>query len=180
MMGAAVKQFAMALAAGVALALVAPQAVVAQENPREEAVRAVMVFNFLRFTEFPAVRSEDGRDIRLCVYVRGARQADALYELEGRRVGKRTLRVMDFSASQEDCQVLYVDTRQRWNGVAGHPRLANAMTISEYAGFAQEGGLIEVDVARDGVHFDINLGLGRRTGFHFAPELLRLARRIHE
>lgn len=152
----------------------------AQEMPREEAVRAVMVFNFLRFTEFPSGRLGDGREIRLCIHARGPRQADALFQLDGRRIGKRRLNVLDYSVSQGGCHVLYVDSRQGWNAVADSSRVDNALTISAYPGFILEGGMIEMDVRREGAQFEINLGQGRRAGFHFAPELLRLARRTHE
>jgi len=163
-----------------AWAALAAHGLPAQEMPREEAVRAVMVFNFLKFTEFPPGRAEDGRVIRLCIHVRSPRQADALFQLDGQRAGRRSLKVLDFPVSQGECNVLYVDTRQAWNTVEGNPRLGNALTISAHPGFIQEGGMIELDVRGEGAQFEINLGLGRRTGFHFAPELLRLARRIHE
>lgn len=161
-------------------ALVAHGPVARAQEPRDEAVRAVMVFNFLRFTEFPPGHMDDEREIRLCILARGPRQANAFFQLDGRRVGKRSLKVLDFTVSQGTCHVLYVDTRQGWNAVADSPRLNSTLSISAYPGFIEDGGMIELDVRREGTQFEINLGQGRRAGFHFAPELLRLARRIHE
>lgn len=180
-MPAVIKPFLLvALGAWAVLAGHAPVEALAEELPREEAVRAVLVFNFLRFTEFPPGRVGNGREIMLCMHVRRPRQADALYQLDGRRVGQRSLKVVDFPLSQGACDVLYVDSQQRWHALADHPRLEKALTISAYPGFAREGGMIEVDVDSEGTRFDINLRQGRRVGFHFSPELLRLARRIHE
>lgn len=163
-------------------ALLAPHGAVAwgQESPREEAVRAVMAFNFLRFTEFPAGRLDEEREVRLCIQVRSPRQADALFQLDGRMLGRRSLKVLDYAVSKAECHVLYVDSRQGWNAVAESARVENALTIGAYPGFIQEGGMIEMDVRREGAQFEIHLGRGRRAGFHFAPQLLRLARRIHE
>jgi hypothetical protein len=103
-----------------------------------------------------------------------------LTALSGRKVAGRELRVVDFAQRGGDCQVLYVDSRQRWNALATHPALRGALTISAYAGFAEEDGMIEIGRQDDGIRFDINLAQARRAGFHFSPQMLRLARKIHE
>ncbi len=156
------------------------QVAVAQDVPTEQSVRAAMVFNFLKFTEFPPEGAATSPVIRLCIAVRDARQGEALAAISGRKVGGRKLIVADFTGQSGDCQVFYVDSRQRWNAAADHPALRSALTISTYPGFARDGGMIEIAVQNDGIQFDINLAEGRRAGFHFSPEMLRLARRIHE
>ena len=40
--------------------------------------------------------------------------------------------------------------------------------------------MIEIALQEDGARFDINLAEGRRAGFRFSPQLLRLARHVHE
>ncbi|MDO9224786.1 MAG: YfiR family protein [Pseudomonadota bacterium] len=151
----------------------------AQDVATEQSVRAAMVFNFLKFADFPG----DGVGkpvLQLCVAARDARQAEALAALSGRRVGGRKLNVVEFTARSNDCQIFYVDSRQRWNAVAEQPALRQALTISEYPGFARDGGMIEIDVQNDGARFDINLAETKRAGLHFSPQMLRLARQIHE
>lgn len=155
-------------------------AATAQEMPEGQTVLAAMVFNFLKFTDFPAVESARLPGIRLCTAVRDSRLGEALTALSGRKAGGRELVVSDFSQRGGDCQVLYVDSRQRWNGLTEHPALRHALTISAYPGFAREGGMIEVALLPGGVRFDINLAEGRRAGIHFSPQMLRLARQIHE
>jgi len=152
----------------------------AEDMPSEQSVRAAMVFNFLKFTEFPpeAIASPPG--IRLCVAVRDTRQAEALLALSGRKLGGRKLLAVDFIAQSGDCHVLYVDTRRHWNTVSEHNALRHALTISDYPGFVRDGGMIEIDMRNNGIQFDINLVEARRAGFHFSPQMLRLARQIHE
>jgi hypothetical protein len=154
------------------------QTAVAQDPPTDQSARAAMVFNFLKFAEFPPEDKPSG--IRLCVAVRDPRQAEALQALSGRKIAGRELSVAEFTAQSGDCQVLYVDSRQRWNAAADHYALRHALTISAYPGFARDGGMIEIAVSSDGIQFDINLAEGRRAGFRFSPQLLRLARQIHE
>ena len=163
---------------GVGLGPVRPAA--DDEMPGEQSMRSAMLFNFLKFTEFPRPGVEKSRDIQICISVRDNIQAEALAALSGRKVAGRELRVVDFATRSGDCQVLYVDSRQRWNALATHPALRGALTISAYASFAEEGGMIEIGRQDDGIRFDVNLAQARRARFHFLPQMLRLARKVHE
>lgn len=156
------------------------QTAMAQDKPSEQSVRAVMVFNFLKFTEFPPEVIANTQQVRLCIAVRDARQVEALVALSGRKVMGRELIVARLSGQDGDCQVLYVDSRQRWNATEEQNLFRNALTISAYPGFAEDGGMIEIAVRDDGIRFDINLAEARRAGIHFSPQMLRLARQVHE
>lgn len=168
--------------AGLVLAVLAGHLPVAtaQDVATEQSLRAAMVFNFLKFADFPGDGIGKPPTLQLCVAARDARQAEALAALSGRKVGGRKLSVVEFTARSNDCQIFYVDSRQRWNAVAEQPALRQALTISDYPGFARDGGMIEIDVQNDGARFDINLAETKRAGLHFSPQMLRLARQIHE
>lgn len=152
----------------------------AQSLPTEQSVRAAMVFNFLKFTEFPAESLANAQRMRLCIAVGDPLQAEALAALSGRRIGGRELAVVHFAERDGDCHVLYVDMRQRWQAAEDARSARRPLTISAYPGFARDGGMIEIAVQEDGARFEINLAEGRRAGLRFAPQLLRLARRVHE
>ncbi len=162
-------------------ALVCPiQSVSAENMPTEQSVRAAMVFNFLKFTEFPPESIANARQIRMCIAVGDTQQADALASLSGRKVGGRELIVVRLAWWDDDCQVLYVDSRQRWNAAEEQHVFLHTLTISAYPGFARDGGMIEIALQENGTRFDINLTNSRRAGFRFTPQLLRLARHIYE
>lgn len=156
------------------------QPVSAQDTASEQAVRAAMVFNFLKFTDFPSGRIPGGSGLRLCVAVRDARQEAALFRLAGRKVGGRELVVSEIPTNGGACHVFYAESRQHWNALEGHQAVRNALTISGYGGFTHDGGMIEIAVQTNGIQFDINLAQASSAGFHFAPQMLRLARQIHE
>lgn len=151
----------------------------ADELPGEQSMRSAMLFNFLKFTEFPRQSIDKIRVIQVCIGVRDRIQMEALAALSGRKVAGRELRVVDFALRRGDCQVLYVDSRQRWNALVTDPAIRDALTISSYAGFAEEDGMIEIGRQDDGIRFDINLDQARRAGFGFSPQMLRLARKVH-
>lgn len=151
-----------------------------QHISTEQSLRAAMVFNFLKFTEFPPDAIAHAEPIRLCIAVGDPRQAEALAGLSGRRVWNRELVVAQFAGRDDNCQVLYVDSRQRWNAAREQHTFPRTLTISAYAGFAQDGGMIEIALLEEGARFDIKLAEGRRAGLRFSPQLLRLARHVYE
>lgn len=156
------------------------QLAAAEDLPSAQSVRAAMVFNFLKFTEFPGASLAPSQVIRICIAARDVRQAEALVALAGRKVSGRELVVSDLTAWTGTCHVLYVDTRQRWNALTSHPALRSALTISAYPGFVRDGGIFEIVLQPDATRFDVNLAEARRLDFHFSPEMLRLGRQIHE
>jgi hypothetical protein len=156
------------------------RAAVAENLPSEQEVRAAMVFNFIKFSEFAPEAIANSSRLRLCIAVGDTRQAEALAALSGRKVWGRELVVVRLAGRDDDCQVLYVDTRQHWSAAEELRAQHRTLTISAYRGFAQDGGMIEIALQEDGARFEINLAEGRRAGIHFAPQLLRLARQIHE
>lgn len=158
----------------------AVQTGVAQDMANEQALRAAMTFNLLKFTEFPAEAIANTQRMRLCVAVGDPRQEDALAALSGRKVRGRELVVVRLAGQDGDCHALYVDSRQRWNVAADNHALSRALTISAYPGFVEDGGMVEIVLQASGTQFDINIAQGRRAGLRFAPQLLRLARHVHE
>lgn len=156
------------------------QPAVAQNVVTEQSLRAAMVFNFLKFTDFPPTSAPDPQRLRLCFLVGDASQAEAFAALAGRKVGSRELVVVRLGERGDSCQVLYVDSRQRWNTALESRSLGGALTIGDYRGFIEDGGIIGIDLQPDGNRFDINLARARVAHLRMSPQLLRLARRIHE
>jgi len=157
------------------LATTLPASVFAVETASESAVRAAMVFNFLKFTEWPAVTASEPA-VRLCFAVDDPRQIAAFEALNRRLVRGKPLNVIRLDGGG-DCDVIYVDTRRRWEEIIDTRPRGHALSISGYAGFAREGGMIEISLQEGSPRFDINLLAAKRAEVRFYPELLRLARR---
>ncbi|MDD5248218.1 MAG: YfiR family protein [Rhodocyclaceae bacterium] len=150
----------------------------AAEAVSEQTVRAALVFNFIKFTEWPATMAGDPQ-LRICIATRDSAQIAAIEALGKRQVRDKTLTTVRFSRDA-DCEVIYVDTRQRWNEIAEMNAGGHILTIGGYSGFVADGGMIEIALQEGGVRFDINLLEAKRAGLRFYPQLLRLARRIVE
>lgn len=142
--------------------------------PDEPLVRAAMVLNLLRFTGFPP--DEHNAQIRICTQVEDARQEAALAGLGGRMLGGRAIKVRQVTRPTDACDVFYTDGRPPRN----IPQNQAMLTIGSQPGFAARGGMIEIDVDANGSRFDINLAESKRARFHFAPQLLGLARKVYD
>lgn len=149
----------------------------ALERASEQSVRAVFLFNLLKFTEL-SPKTGSGQ-IRLCVATNDPELVVAMDAINERQVHGKTVSTIRFR-SQPDCDVIYVDTRQRWNSLAEKVASQSALTVGGYRGFVGDGGIVEIYVVDNKVRFSINLTVARRAGVRFYPQLLQLARPLVE
>lgn len=150
----------------------------AVEVAKEPALRAALVFNFLKFTEWPVVRASD-EPLTLCVISNDGEMIAALEALSDKKIRGRPIVTARIYPNAQ-CEVVYVDSRTRWRSSAESLAARNVLLIGSYAGFIDEGGMIELDIRETGSRFDINLRNVRRAGLRLYPQLLQLARRVVE
>jgi hypothetical protein len=143
------------------------------------ALRAAFLFNFAKFSEWPADALAPGQRLSMCV-VGDAAVADALgqtikgHVIEGHELTVTVLRV-DESASA--CHLLYVSTseiKQSARLLLAAKRAA-VFTVSDADGFAQSGGVAELIVENDRIRFAINVASAHRMRLNISSKLLSLA-----
>lgn len=150
----------------------------APESASEHAVRAVLMFNFIKFADLPG-EGQEGRPLNVCIASADADLMAAMEQLRGRHVRGRPVAV-EVLRRDAACDALYVDGRARWQALSDSPGTRAALTVGSYPGFLQDGGVVEVDFSSSRTRFDINNAQARRAGIRFYPQLLRLARRVLE
>lgn len=151
---------------------------VAADTASEQALRAALLFNFLKFTDWPA--AEPNAKLQVCIVAGDPLLLAAMDALNERQVHGRTLSATRLKP-QAACDVIYADSRQRWSGIAERQTGQPVLTVGGYKGFIADGGMIEVALDNNfSVSFDINLLEAKRAGLRFYPQLLRLARRVVE
>ncbi|KAF0103795.1 MAG: putative transmembrane protein [bacterium] len=157
------------------LAVWLPDAAATEEAP-EPALRAVLFYNFLKFADLPANGSSD-QVLNICVAARDPELLTAMGRLRERPLRSRRLAVRAYEAAA-DCDAIYVESRARWQAIVNGAGAPGALTVGAYAGFVDDGGIIELSFDRDRSRFDINLVAARQAGIRLYPQLLRLARRL--
>ncbi len=157
------------------LAVWLPVAAAMEEAP-EPALRAVLFYNFLKFAEMPANGASE-QPLSICVAARDPELLAAMGRLRERLLRGRPLAVRAYEAAV-DCDAIYVESRARWQAIVNGAGTPRALTVGAYAGFVDEGGIIELSFEGGRARFDINLVAARQAGIRFKPQLLRLALRL--
>lgn len=145
---------------------------------QDPALKAAFIFNFVKFTEWPTLHPT--APIVACVSGDDAIAAALADTVRGQAVSGHPLvvqRIRDIPAGPT-CQVLFIaDTdKGRWaehlRGLKGQP----VLSVSDGAGFAQSGGIIELYVDAGRMRFAINVTAAEQAGLHLSSRLLGLAR----
>lgn len=143
-------------------------------------VKAAFLFNFAKFTDWPEIAFSD--PILLCV-LDDARIAGALVKItRGQRIDSHRIDVRPVdSANGQPCHLLFLSAHSRDLGstlrmLDGLP----VLTVSDSAGFAGTGGMIELYVERDRIRFAIAVETIKRSHLTVSSRLLGLARIIHD
>jgi hypothetical protein len=150
------------------------------DRASESAVRAALVYNFAKFTEWPPNRIAPGELLTLCV-ADDSSMADELEELVANRtVGQRGLMVRRVRLDQSllTCHLLYahgLDAKRtaRLLELVGS---APILTLSDYDEFARIGGIANFFVDGGRIRFAINVAAVQRARLQVSSKLLVLAK----
>jgi uncharacterized protein DUF4154 len=150
----------------------------AQENIRlvEQDVKAGLLYNFLRYTEWPPARSNGAAIV--CIYGQDP-FSGRLQPMAGRTVNQRTiqLRSVREPGEMDACSLLYVNSEERaqWPRLRNYLAQRNVLTVSDYDGFATSGGMIEFTHANNHIAVRINVAAMEAANLTVEDRLLRLA-----
>ena len=145
---------------------------------------AAFLFNFVKFTTWPADALRDGGPIVICVS--GNDQvADSLVQLtrdkkaEGHPV---VVRRTDLDRPLKECHVVYAASldasgaRELVLAVSGHPIL----TVSDLEDFAEHGGVANFFIDSGRMRFAVNPDAAERARLRISSRLLTLSRVVRD
>lgn len=174
-----VRRVGLGLSVVVAVLLLAP-APLAQEVTGP-ALKAAFLFNFVKFTTWPADALQDGAPLMLCV-IDDPAVGDALAaSVTGRVVMGHQIQVTQPAdpAAWRGCHVAYVSgTRAAALRVVQVVADQPVLTASDVHGFNDGGGIAQFHVQQGQLRFAFALDAIKRSRLHISARLLALARRI--
>jgi hypothetical protein len=149
-----------------------------QQKPEEYQVKAVYLFNFGRFTEWPATTSK-GDSFDICVLGRdpfGAALDDALaHEM----IDNQKLTALRIATSRDAarCRILFVSSSEapRVKEILTSVEKSNVLTVSDLPGFTNNGGMIQFVLKENKVRFEVNLAAAEKAGLRLSSQLLKVA-----
>ena len=142
------------------------------------AVKAAFLYNFAKFTEWPALAS--GAPILVCVVGDDAVAAALIDTVHGQNISGHALEVSRprDSVIWRACHLLFIadaEIRRSADGLDGIKMLP-VLTVSDGKGFCDAGGIIELYVEAGRMRFAINVDAADGSGLHLSSRLLGLAR----
>lgn len=149
------------------------------QDVTEPALKAAFIYNFAKFTEWPADAAPVKEPFLLCV-LGDAAVGDALERAVNARVlagHSMSVASMEQGAPRRKCHVLYmsgVTLAQAAEVIAGL-RDVPVLTISDLEGFTELGGIARFFFEHGRLRFSVHLESAERARLHISSRLLALA-----
>ena len=143
-------------------------------------VKAAFLYNFAKFTEWPADVLPPGQRLVLCV-VGDSGVADALsqtikgHAIEGHELSMQVIKI----DGARGCHLVYVTGGDAKRATAAL-RTEPILTVSDADRFAESGGVAQLVVENDRIRFNINVMAADRARLHLSSKLLSLARLVKD
>lgn len=146
----------------------------------EYQVKAVFLFNFAKFVEWPAqaFKSADS-PIEICVLGPNPFGSSLYKAVEGKVVGNRRFEVREVRDAPQasECHIVFVSA-SGWTGsrtVLGEIKKCCVLTVGETGEFIPRGGMINLRLENARVRVEINPDAAERAGLRISSKLLSLA-----
>jgi hypothetical protein len=162
-------------AVAVALLLAWP----AQAQPVEEAaLKAAFLYNFAKFTAWPADALPAGAPMNICVMGDGAIAGALKQIIAGRSIDGHDGHVVPIAADGplRTCHILYVagDDAHKEADILGSLKGAPVLTVGGTSRFTATGGVARLFVDGGRMRFAVNIDAALRARLHLSSKLLAL------
>jgi hypothetical protein len=158
-----------------------PPLAAAAQDVTEPSLKAAFIYNFAKFTEWPANAMAAGEPFVLCVLGDAATGQALERAVKGRTLAGHTMNVLQYQSDvppREACHVLYVsgvNASQAAKLIAGLRDTA-VLTISDVDGFTQQGGIAQFFFEHGQLRFNVHVESARRARLQISSRVLALAR----
>lgn len=164
-----------------ALVVCGAQALKAQDATEAE-LKAVFLFNFAKYVDWPSARPGTSESIRICVPNDPPFLALVRSAVQGETVNGRPLRAVDLEGldGARDCHILYVGNSTTADAAEWLGAVCGRETLTVGDGTLANGVVIAFVRDSNRVRFDISRAAENRQRLEISSKLLRLARRVQE
>jgi hypothetical protein len=146
----------------------------------EYKVKALFLYNFAQFIEWPALAFKDASaPITICVLEPNPFEDELEHAVWKKIVEGRPLVVRQITEPKQStgCNMLFISSAQprRVKALLGELKVGGLLTVGEVEGFASQGGVINFKIKDGSVRLEINKNAAEREGLHISSKLLSLA-----
>jgi hypothetical protein len=162
------------------MAAIAIKPAFAAATGNEQALTVAFLYNFLKFTEWPA--GSISKEITLCVSDDSI-FGDELDAIAGRSAQNKSIRIkrIELGENAKGCQLLFLPREekpvriQEWLKNMGNTPV---LMVSNSDEFLDMGGMIVLIDDGNRLQFEVNLERVRPTGLKLSAQLLKIARDV--
>jgi len=162
-----------------------PRAFSQSEGDGEYRLKLAFLYNFARFVEWPAdAFPDESAPLTICVVGEDPFRGGIEQDLRGRTVAGHPINIRRLQAGDNPrtCQMVFVRAGEKRAAEKILPSLKASSTLSvgESKGFAERGGVINLTLEENKLHFEVNLGAAAETRLRISSKLLALAKIVKE
>jgi hypothetical protein len=162
-----------------------PEAFARNDESAEYPIKLGFLYNFTKFVEWPAESYRDaGAPLTICIVGRDPFSADLEAELRTRKVGEHPVQVKALKATDplSGCHIVFVPATEKGHFDIIMKDLAgsSSLTVGESDGFAAMGGVINLIVEENKVHFEVNPLAAERARLKISSKLMTMAKIVKE
>jgi hypothetical protein len=145
---------------------------------------SAFLYNFAKFTEWPADSLAPGQRLALCVLGDNAVATALDQTIKGHAIESHelTVELLKPDASARSCHLLYMSgvDEKRSIQVIESLKSATVLTASDAARFADLGGVAQLTLENGRMRFAINVSAAQRARLKLSSKLLSLARIVKD
>jgi hypothetical protein len=155
-----------------------PATAAQKPEPKEYEVKAVYLYNFGRFVQWPDSATKD-ESFAVCVL--GSDPFGAILDstvanetIDNRKLLARRIAKPSDAAG---CRILYISSSEapRIEAILAALQNSSVLTVSDMPGFITYGGMIQFVLTENKVRFQVNLAAADKAGLTLSSQLLKVA-----
>jgi hypothetical protein len=152
----------------------------AQAPAREYQIKAVFLFNFAQFVEWPAGAFPEPKSPLIIGILGKDPFGDFLDEtVRGEEINGHPIVIQRYNQVQDvkTCHILFINPEDsnKFKSILESLKAQNTLTVSDVATFIRQGGMIRFYTENGKIHIRINLDSVKETDLIISSKLLRLA-----
>jgi hypothetical protein len=158
-----------------------PEASAQEDKPTEYRVKAVYIYNFGKFVQWPAGTALEGAENGFPICVLGPDPFGSTLDeiVKGESIEGQPLvtRRIDRVESTDGCRILFISAMPKERLIMTLQTLQSkpVLTVSDMPDFCNRGGMIQFVMQADKVRFEVNLPPAEKAGLTLSSQLLKVA-----
>lgn len=149
------------------------------QNVSEYEVKAIYLYNFSRFIQWPEGATSGDDSFSICVLGQDPFGPALNATLDNKAVQGKNVKIRRIADLQDSigCRVLFISAseQKRLTQILSQLIGMSVLTVSDMPKFRERGGMVQFIWERDKVRFEVNLPSTRRAGLVLSADLLKVA-----